>query len=65
MVWMGGAAGMGDKTKEEVKICSVRRYRLPHAILRFFDEQVLFLYNSVIPEWRWMHKSVVKKVRNP
>merc|ERR1719220_1873398 len=42
MVWMRGACGMGDKTKEEV----------------------LFLYKSVIPEWRWIHKSVVKKVLN-
>ena len=25
MVWMRGAVGMGDKTKEEVKNCSIRR----------------------------------------
>ena len=69
MVWMRGAVGMGEKTKEEVKIQNTNLAlfgdRLPHAILKFFDEQVLFLYKSVIPEWRWMHKSVVKKVLNP
>ena len=64
---MRGAAGMGDKTKEEVKNTDLALFgdKLPLAVLKFSDTQVLFLYKRVIPEWRWMHKSVVKKVRNP
>ena len=58
---------MGDKTKEEVKNIKLALFgdELPIAVLKFFDTQVLLLYKSVIPEWRWMHKSVVKKVFNP